>query len=129
MHILHYTEAKPKIEHEIPGVTARWPIREQDGAPHFAMRVFDVERGTDTPLHSHWWEHEVFVLSGQGSIVVGDEKAPISDGTVVFIPGDSLHQLINSGDEVLRFICLIPHQWLRGGAEEHGRAPVGELGV
>ena len=129
MHITDYRDVPAKVEHDLPGVTARWPIREEDGAPHFAMRVFDVEHGCNTPLHSHWWEHEVFVLDGQGYIVVGDERAEIRPGTVVFVPGDALHQLINTGEDVLRFICLIPHMWLKGVAEEHGHAPIGELGV
>jgi len=115
--IIHdYRDVEAKIEHDIEGVTARWPIREEDGAPHFAMRVFDVQKGVSTPLHSHWWEHEVFVLSGKGYIFSGGVKADLHEGVVVFVPGNELHQLVNTGDDVLRFICLIPHPWLEGVA-------------
>ena len=38
---------------------------------------------------------------------------PLRAGSVVFIPGDEIHQFVNTGDEVLRFICLIPHDWLK----------------
>ncbi len=34
---------------------------------------------------------------------------PIQYGSVVFVPGDELHQFANQGSEVLRFLCLIPH--------------------
>ncbi len=124
MIIRDYRDVEPRIEHDLPGVTARWPIREEDGAPHMAMRVFDIEPGCSSPLHSHWFEHEVFVLAGQGSIVHGPdgERADLHEGIVVFIPGDELHQLVNTGQDALRFICLIPHPWLKGVAAEHGKA-------
>jgi quercetin dioxygenase-like cupin family protein len=94
-------------------------INDSDGAPHFAMRVFDVQPGRSTPYHSHWWEHEVFVLEGKGVAVSAQGEAPIAPGTVLLVDGDEMHQFRNTGDQVLRFICLIPFQWLEGLAQEH----------
>jgi quercetin dioxygenase-like cupin family protein len=28
-------------------------ITERDGAPNFAMRIFDIEPSTSTPFHTH----------------------------------------------------------------------------
>lgn len=93
---------------ELPGVTLRVVISEEDGAPNFIMRVFEVQPGASTPLHAHDWEHEVFVLAGDGRAVAGDGSTPIGPGSVVFVaPGDQ-HQFVNSGSDVLRFICCIP---------------------
>ncbi len=120
MFVKDYRRVPAKIEHETPGVTARWPIREVDGAPHFAMRIFDLEKGITTPYHSHWWEHEVFVLSGTGYVKSDDgENIELSEGSVIFIPGNEKHQMVNTGEDVFRFICLIPHMWLEGMAEQH----------
>jgi quercetin dioxygenase-like cupin family protein len=93
----------------LPGITKRVPIGPDDGAPNFIMRVFEIEPGHSSPNHSHFWEHEVFVLAGNG--VVRDQtgaETPISEGTTIFIPGGENHCLINRGEDVLRFICLIP---------------------
>jgi quercetin dioxygenase-like cupin family protein len=98
---------------EIEGVTMRVVIGPDDGAPVFNMRVFEVEPGYTTPHHRHWWEHEVFVLSGQGTVKTGDGDVPIRHGTTVFVPGGEMHQFSNTGDDVLRFICLIPQAWLQ----------------
>lgn len=97
---------------EIEGVTMRMVIGPEDGAPVFNMRVFEVEPGHVTPHHSHWWEHEVFVLSGQGIVKTDQGDRPIDHGNVVFVPGGDMHQFRNTGDDVLRFICLVPQEWL-----------------
>ena len=98
------------------GVTMRVVIGPDDGAPFFTMRVFELEPGRVSPHHSHWWEHEVFVLSGQGVVKTDEGEMPIGHGTTVFVPGGEMHQFVNLGDDVLRFICLIPQEWLGGVA-------------
>ena len=91
------------------GVSIRVAISKDDGAPNFAMRVFDVQPGGNTPLHRHAWEHEVFILEGEAIVTTesGDKNAPT--GTIVFVAPDELHQFRNETDEVMRFICLIPN--------------------
>ncbi len=123
MLVRDYRDIKPNVEHGLPGVTARWPIRQEDGAPHFAMRVFEIEPGCSSPLHTHWWEHEVFVLAGQGYITTGveGERFDLHEGITVLVMGDEPHQLVNTGSQVLRFICLIPHPWLEGAAAQRQR--------
>ena len=103
-------EAQPVYE----GVTMRVAIGPDDGAPIFNMRVFDVPPGGSTPHHSHWWEHEVFVLSGQGTVTTDGGDLPVGHGSVVYVPGGAMHQFHNTGDDVLRFICLVPQEWLHG---------------
>ena len=95
---------------EVAGVSRRDIITADDGAPLFTMRVFEVEPGSSTPSHSHQWEHEVFVLSGKG-VVVGEQGAtPISKESIVFVPPGETHCFVNTGNEPLRFICVIPLQ-------------------
>ena len=99
---------------EIEGVTMRVVIGPDEGAPFFNMRVFEVQPGHSTPHHSHWWEHEVFVLSGQGQIKTDQGDIPVAHGSTIFVPGGEMHQLSNTGDDPLRFICLVPQEWLQG---------------
>ena len=119
MKVCDYREVEAQVAEEMEGVTVRWVISEADGAPHFAMRIFDVQPGHGSPFHSHWWEHEVFVLAGTGTVTMAGKSNPIKKGTVVLVPGDVEHQFVNGGDDVLRFICLIPHMWLEGVAAKH----------
>jgi quercetin dioxygenase-like cupin family protein len=95
------------------GVTMRVAIGPDEGALFFNMRVFEVPPGQNTPHHSHWWEHEVFVLSGEGVVKTDQGEVPIGHGSTVFVPGAEMHQFQNTGDDVLRFLCLVPQEWLQ----------------
>ena len=109
MIVRDYREVDSKPSEGVEGVTIRWVITKEDSAPNFAMRVIEVEPGCATPHHRHEWEHEVFVLAGTGAVKGEDGERPILEGSVVFVPSGERHQFANTGNTVLRFICLIPH--------------------
>lgn len=90
-------------------LTVRWLITKEIGAPNFAMRLFEMESGGNSPFHAHAWEHEMFVLDGEGVVVSAEGQKPIRSGTVVFVPPDEKHQFKNTGKKTLRFLCLVPH--------------------
>jgi quercetin dioxygenase-like cupin family protein len=93
---------------EIPGVALRTLIGEEQGAPRFAMRVFEVAPGGSTPFHDHWWEHEVFILGGTGVVRTVDGETPLKSEDAVLVPGGEMHCFTNIGSEPFRFICVIP---------------------
>lgn len=72
------------------------------------MRVFEIAAGGMSGKHSHEWEHEVFVHAGKGAIWQKGSWNPLTSGSVVFIPGNEEHQLKNTGDAPLVFVCVIP---------------------
>lgn len=107
----HYSEirADEVAQEDVKGIKIRWLIAKSDGAPNFAMRYFEMAPGGFSPHHSHKWEHEVFVLDGDCIVVCGNEQKQVGPGWVVFIPPGAMHQFKNSGNEVLKFLCLVPH--------------------
>ena len=109
MKVQHYTATSAEEFGELEGVSIRWVIDKDDGAPNFAMRVIDVEPGCHTPYHTHGFEHEIFILQGQGVVRGPDGDTSITEGSVVFVPPDGKHGFYNRGDDTLRFICVIPH--------------------
>ena len=90
-------------------VEVRWLITKEMGANNFAMRIFEIKSGGYSPLHNHPWEHEVFILEGEGQLFNGEEETPFKMGDVVFVPPDKKHQFVNNGKTLLKFICLIPY--------------------
>jgi quercetin dioxygenase-like cupin family protein len=106
MRIINYLEVEA-IE-DAPGVARRVVIGPEHGARHFVMRVFHIQPGSSTPFHSHWWEHEIFVLSGQGMVQTKHGKTTLSQGTAVFVPPHEEHCFTNNGNDTLKIICLIP---------------------
>ena len=91
------------------GCTVRQLIQETDGAPNFAMRQFTVEPGGHTPKHHHPYEHEVYVLEGSGIVIDGDEERQLGAGDCVFVAPDDVHQFRNTGDQPMKFLCLVPN--------------------
>ena len=110
MKIIKYSDVEPlKINNDVArGVSGRVLIGKDDGAEHFCMRLFELSPGGYSPCHTHDWEHEIFIHSGNGEVLCDNEWQPIIKGTAVFIPGHKEHQIRNTGDVPLVFLCLIP---------------------
>ena len=89
------------------GLTVRWVINASQGATNFAMRVFELEPGKESPFHRHENEHEAFVLKGNGKIETDEGTAKLKKGAAVFIPAQENHRFRNTGKETLRFIDVI----------------------
>lgn len=88
--------------------TVQLAVTPRDGAPNFAMRIFEVAPGGNTPLHHHPYEHEIYVMEGAGTVWREGEEVPIKPGDVLYIPADEQHQFKNAGSAPFKFMCLIP---------------------
>jgi quercetin dioxygenase-like cupin family protein len=109
---VHYKRVSVSQVKEVgaEGVRVRWLInKENDGAENFAMRLFEITPGGHTPEHSHDWEHEVYVLEGDGIVFCEGSEKQIRPGYVVFVPPNTAHYFRNNGKKTLLFICLIPY--------------------
>ena len=108
---MHYSD----VEAEIPDVdgavdvTIRWLITKKDGAKNFTMRLFEVQPGGHTPSHAHEWEHEVFIVKGSGNLRTPEKAHPFRQGDFLFVEPMETHQFVNTGDDILQFICVIPY--------------------
>ncbi len=110
MKIFNYAAVEAKKAECCPSnVKVRWLITKEMGAKNFAMRLFEIEPDGSSPLHTHPWEHEVFVLEGEGVVFDGESATPFKANDVVFIPPDERHQFKNTGKKPLKFLCLIPY--------------------
>lgn len=110
MKIAHYSEIETK-SHEGNGahrVVGRVLIGKADGAPNFAMRLFELGVDGTTPRHSHDWEHEAFIHAGQGAVWCDGTWTDVEVGSAVFVPANAEHQFRNTGKEPLQFVCVIP---------------------
>lgn len=90
------------------GVVFRQLLAKNVDAPNFYLRLFDVEHGGNTPLHAHDWEHEVFVVSGRGKIVLADSEHTLEEGDAVLVQPNETHQFVNDSESLMRMICVIP---------------------
>jgi quercetin dioxygenase-like cupin family protein len=111
MFVRHESEARPvdlSAETDLKGVELRPLITEGDGAKHFAMRLFRLDPGGYTPFHVHGWEHEVFVLEGEGEVMGEQQSLHLEAGTAVYVPAEERHRF-QAGQGGLVFLCCIPN--------------------
>jgi quercetin dioxygenase-like cupin family protein len=91
-----------------PGVTMRVVAGPAERAPTFAMRVFEIQQGSATPLHIHPWEHEIFVVGGKGVVRSAGKETPLAEGDAVLVLPGEQHSFMNTGRDLFRVICVVP---------------------
>ena len=101
-------DIKPSSPEGTKGVDFRPMVADNMAAPNFYLRVFDVEPGGHTPLHRHPWEHEIYVVSGEGRIALEEGGEKLSKGDALLVESGELHQFVNDGRAVLKLVCVIP---------------------
>ena len=91
-----------------PGVIMRIVAGTAEKAPTFVMRVFEIEPGNNTPHHTHPWEHEMFVVKGEGTLKSSDTEKALKKGDVIMVLPDEQHGISNTGKDLLTVICVVP---------------------
>lgn len=65
-----------------------------------------VAAGASTTPHYHVETEEIYyILAGQGLMRVEDDTQAVGPGDAIAIPPGALHEITNTGEEVLKFLC------------------------
>ena len=106
----NYKDVKLEIptEEGVKDTKLRWLISKKDKAENFAMRLFEIKQGGNTPLHKHDWEHEVFILEGEGEARNKEKSISFKPWDFFFVKPNEWHQFVNTGKDTLKFLCLVP---------------------
>ena len=105
------TNTTPVEMDGVKDVSMQVMVGREDHSPNFAMRHFVVQPGGHTPHHSHDYEHEVYILEGEGLAECDGETATVSAGDVLYVPANAVHQFRNESGEAFRFLCLVPMEF------------------
>lgn len=93
------------------------------GLKNLGVHMMTVAPGDrSSEYHCHRYEDEaIYVLSGQGTAVIGDESYKIEPGDFLGFPGGgAAHETINDGTEPL--VCLVIGQRLAQDVVDYPRA-------
>jgi quercetin dioxygenase-like cupin family protein len=93
------------------GVLKQVPISKADGTPNFSFRVFTIEPGGHTPLHTHPFEHLNYIIEGNGAVMAHDGPRDIKKGDFVLVQPGDVHQYRNTSNEPLVIICAVPKEY------------------
>ena len=112
-HVVNLTEIEAKPSMASAG-TRFGSLTRQLGIPAGGRAIgcswYEIEPGkTAFPFHWHAANEEaVYVLEGEGTLRVGEERVPIRAGDYVAMPvgPDTPHQIVNTSSEPLRYLCF-----------------------
>ena len=94
----------------VPGGKSMFRIlldEESVGAKQFALLVNEFDPGLTSKAHKHdKEEHAFYIISGTGIIRIEDEPIEVAEGDAVFIPPGKMHEVSNTGDEILKYIVI-----------------------
>jgi mannose-6-phosphate isomerase-like protein (cupin superfamily) len=79
----------------------------QEGVEGLAVGMTILPPGRSSSFHSHDEECETWIIvSGEGEVRAGDERAWVGPESVVFLPLNIKHQIINTAQEPLRMFWI-----------------------
>jgi quercetin dioxygenase-like cupin family protein len=79
-----------------------------DGAPNFAMRVFQLQPGKASNEEEHPHDHGVYIMQGRARVLLGDARHEVEAGDIVWVAPDERHCFESLGPEPLQFLCVVP---------------------
>ncbi|UCG25176.1 MAG: cupin domain-containing protein [Chloroflexota bacterium] len=97
------------------GALETWLIGKAEQAENFALRYYELEPGGYSRQEQHSHDHGVLFMRGRGEVTLGQDTHPVNQGDVIYIEPDELHQIRNSGQETLGWLCIIPARRRKGG--------------
>ncbi len=79
-----------------------------DGAPNFAMRVFQLAPGKASNEEEHPHDHGVLIMKGRCRVLMGEEVHEAEAGDFVWVAPNERHRFENAGTDTLQFLCVVP---------------------
>jgi len=81
------------------------------GAQNLAMGVNETHVGGMVPKHKHDTEEEVmYFLQGTGQFITEDKVIELQPGICIYNPPGSFHSIVNTGNEILKFVWIYSPQ-------------------
>ena len=80
----------------------------EDGVPNYVMLWVQHPPGGSSAQHVHPWEHQAYIVEGEGVVWVEGEEYPIKAGDAVLVPPGVEHQFRNRGAGTLSRVTVNP---------------------
>jgi mannose-6-phosphate isomerase-like protein (cupin superfamily) len=85
---------------------------EESAALGLAMTQFKSPEARIS-VHAHEFEDEAFfVHKGSGTMILGDQRVPVSAGDVIFVPRGEWHGFENDGNDTILVWSISPSRYL-----------------
>lgn len=89
------------------GATGRPLLERSEGKGELDFRVVSLGPGGVSADHTHSWEQTNFVLSGTGTVRLGDETHAVAADDFIYVPPNVGHVYVNTGSDDLVLITVL----------------------
>jgi mannose-6-phosphate isomerase-like protein (cupin superfamily) len=102
---MYVSDLSTAPKRELDGLVSHILLEEGD-APGGELSItwVDVEPGGEQKPHSHGPQQVYVITRGSGRMKVGDEEREVREGQMVFIPPETEHGIVNTGEGVLTYV-------------------------
>jgi mannose-6-phosphate isomerase-like protein (cupin superfamily) len=102
---MYVTDLSSAPQRELDGLVSHILLEEGD-APGGELSItwVDVEPGAEQKPHSHGPQQVYVITRGSGRMKVAGDERDVSAGSMVFIPPEAEHGIVNTGDETLTYV-------------------------
>lgn len=108
MPIVSWRNVEPRPRSGDPSGYSKPFVNPSVGAECLRMHVSCVSPGMKPhPPHQHPEEEIMYVLEGRGTMLLGDELAPVEAESAIFVPSNQFHGIENTGDTSLRYMVIL----------------------
>ncbi|MGQ9680001.1 MAG: cupin domain-containing protein [Candidatus Bathyarchaeia archaeon] len=102
-------EGEPLSEEGYERVNSLMIMPERKDISGFSCRVFRIEPGGHTPIHSHEREHLALVVKGVCRVEYGSEDREVGEGSLIYMKSRMGHRFSNPGNETLILFIMNLH--------------------
>ncbi len=85
--------------------------------PSLSMGLYALPAGGVDPQKPHTEDEVYYVVSGRGSIKVGEEDYPVEDGSVVYIGAGVEHRFYDIGEDLAILVFFAPAEYTLDGGK------------
>lgn len=90
---------------------------------HMQLVLMTLQPGEDIGLEVHEGHDQFFrIEDGEGEVVIDGVTTPIEDDDAIIVPAGAEHNVINTGDEPLRFYTIYSPPEHRDGVLHESKA-------
>lgn len=82
-------------------------LGEPQAAQTATLRRFELAPGASVPRHTNEREHEQYVLAGNYTVGIGEERYTVTRGDTLLIPAGVEHWYRNENDAPGAFLCIV----------------------
>lgn len=89
---------------------------EVSGTENLTLLISVISPHSTTGLHTHDQDEIMYVASGYGESIQGDDKAPLQPDTIIHSIAGVNHEVKNTSDDTMKLVCFFSPPLKVGGA-------------